>query len=191
MQGNFVRAALGYAVCGWVAAANVGWAQVPHPIPPPARGLHELAAEAERIAIARVTRVDAGRVGVAREFALLGQLPKQFELKRSPLRPPTLAAGDRVLLFLRGERSPYVLAGPPDEVMQIASEVDARALVAALPALLAAADDLPAVRTVYESWRASPSALVRELGMFGLLAVEFAAPTPPLQPSVAAGRHAI
>lgn len=158
----------GLLVCAWTAAAG---AQAPHPIPPLGRPLHERAADAEAIAIARVTGVERGRIAVARDAELRGTVPEGFELKRSPLRPPALAAGDRALLFLRGARSPYVLAGDPAEVVPIANDAEARALAVALPALLAAGEDAAALRGVYAAWAASASPLLRGLGHAGLAAL--------------------
>jgi hypothetical protein len=151
-------------------------AQAPHAIPPLARPLHERAADAETIAIGRVTHVERGRIAIARDAALRGTLPPEFELKRSPLRPPAVEPGDRALLFLRGARSPYVLAGEPTEIVPIASDADARALAAALPALLAAGEDAAALRATYAQWAGSASPLLRALGHAGLEALPAPAP---------------
>lgn len=154
-----------------VAWAGAAVGQAPHPIPPLARALHERAASAEKIAIARVTHLERGRLAFARDAGLRGALPASFEVKRSPLHPPALAVGDLALLFLRGARSPYVLAGEPTEVVPLASGAEARALADALPALLGAGDDAAALRAVYARWAASASPLLRGLGHAGLEAL--------------------
>ncbi len=153
------------AALGFAAAAS---AQAPHPIPPPQRPLHERAREAEIVAIGVVAHVERGRIAIEGAVPVRGASPARFALKRSPLRPPPLAAGDRALLFLRGARPPYVLAGDARDVVAIASDAEAHALAAALPALLAADYDAEALRTVYAEWTADASPLLRELGRAGI-----------------------
>ena len=164
-------ARLGLAAALAAAAGSAAVAQAPHAIPPPVRSLHERTAEAPLIVIGRVAGAGPGRVAVQTERALRGTPPPTFEVKCSPLRPPALADGGRALLLLRGARSPYVLAGDASELMPIESEADAQALAGALPALLAAGDDLAAVARVYEDWAASGSGLLHALGADGILAL--------------------
>lgn len=179
MHGKRALRMITVALVGSVLGGAAARAQAPHAIPPLMRPLHQRAAEAEKIAIGVVVRSDAGRIAFAKATAIRGAAPAEFELKRSPLRPPMLAKGDRALLFLRGDRSPYVLAGDPSEILRIASDAEARALVAALPALLDAGDDLAALARVYASWAASDSRLLRALAHEGLAALPPAAPRPP------------
>jgi hypothetical protein len=171
MQGKLARGASRLGLAGAIAAALAAHAQVPHPIPPPVRALHERAGEAELIAIGRVARIDAGRIAFERESALRGEPPARFEVKRSPLRPPRLETGDRALLFLRGARPPYVLAGDPGETTRIEREADARALAAELPRLLSAGREQDELRNVYEGWAKDGSRLLRAFGHAGLLAL--------------------
>ena len=160
------------AALGWASSAS---AQAPHLIPPPVRGLHERIAQSDVVAIASVTRVDAGRIAARPETALRGSPPAELELKRSPLRPPRLAAGDRVLLILRGDRTPYVLVDTPDEIVHLGSAGEAQALAAALAALIAAQNDSARLTAEYERWAAGESALLRQLGAEGTLALRYAA----------------
>jgi hypothetical protein len=160
------------------ALAGAASAQAPHLIPPLQRGLHERAAGAEIAVIARVTGADAGRLELAAEAVLRGAPPQRFAVKRSPLRPPPLAVGDRALLFLRGARPPYVLAGDASDPLPIASEAEARRLGEALPALLAAGDDAAALRAIYTRWSAADEPLLRRLGHEGLASLPPEAPAP-------------
>ncbi len=152
-------------------------AQAPHAIPPPARPLHERSALAEVIALARVTRVEAGRIAVERRAALRGVPPAAFEVKFSPLRPPALAVGGRALLLLRGARPPYVLVDEPQEILVFHTDADEAALRDALPALLAVERDLPAAACVYSSWQT-------QAPLLALLAAQGSAGLERSQPAV-------
>jgi hypothetical protein len=178
MPGNFARVAVKLAaLVGVAAASGNASAQAPHPIPPLARPLHERAAEADAIVFARVVRVEPGRLRMETELTLRGAPDRTFEIKRSPLRPPALAPGDRALLFLRGARSPFVLAGEAHEVLRLPPATDAAELATRFPALLSAGDDPVALRSAYESWAESQSPLLRALARDGLAALpEPAAP---------------
>jgi hypothetical protein len=156
-------------------AAVAARAQAPHPIPPPRAALHQLAAEADVVVTALVSRVEEGRIQLTARAALRGQPPAVFELKRSPLRPPPLAIGDRVLLFLRGARSPYVLVGEPKEVMRIANDADEAAFRALLPKLLAAGSDPQSLAALYAGWLADGPAALRVAAASSLLWL----PSPP------------
>ena len=90
-----------------------------HPLPPGPRPFHDRVAEIEVAAVVLVEQVHEGRIGVRRETVLAGAPPERFEVKRSPLRPPPLATGDRALLLLRGARPPYVFADQPAEVIRL------------------------------------------------------------------------
>ena len=160
----------------WVLAAvaaaaipQAGSAQAPHEIPPPRAPLHELAASAVVVVTGLVEEVGEGRLRLAARAALRGQPPAVFELKRSPLQPPQLAAGDRVLLFLRGARPPYVLVGEPDEVIRIASDAEEAAWRAEIPKLLAAGADPERLRAVYAAWLAAGPEALREAAEWSLL----------------------
>lgn len=127
------------ALAAWLALATAfeaALAQAPHAIPPPVRPLRERAALADVIAIVEVVGVAEGRIRVVTRGALRGAPPATFEVKRSPLRPPPLAAGDRALLVLRGARPPYVLVDVPDEVLKLHSDAQERALREGLQRLL-------------------------------------------------------
>lgn len=151
------------------AIPQAGGAQAPHEIPPPQVPLHELAAAADVVVTGLVEDVGEGRIRLAARAALRGRPPQAFELKRSPLRPPQLAAGDRVLLFLRGARPPYVLVGEPDEVIRITSEAEEAAWRAEIPKLLAAGADPERLGAVYAGWLAAGPAALRDAAEWSLL----------------------
>jgi len=137
MKGRFARGAVfgGVLLCAAVASA-----QAPHPIPPLVRPLRERTAQAELIVVARIVRLEAGRIEATAEDVLRGAAPARFEVKRSPLRPPPLAAGDRALLFLRGDRTPYVFSGDLPEVVPLGH--------ASVPREIALRGALPDARSV-------------------------------------------
>ena len=111
-----VGAPLAFA-CALIAGAAI--AQAPHPIPAPVRPLAERAAAANVIALVRIERVEHARISATLLEALRGGAPARFEVKRSPLRPPPLEAGDRAVLFLRGARGPYVFAADPADSLRV------------------------------------------------------------------------
>lgn len=145
-----------------------------HPVSLGPRPLHVRLAKAELAAVARVERVDEGRIALRLEEALLGSPPEAFEVKRSPLRPPPLATGDRALLILRGARPPYVLADEPAEVIRLSDDAMAARWSAATRAALAAQGDAAALEAVYEEWVANGPASLRDLGTAGLLVLRAA-----------------
>jgi hypothetical protein len=172
MQAKFARCAV---VGGALLCAGLAHAQAPHPIPPLARALHERVAGADVIAIAKVLRVEPGRLALRSETALRGAPAAEFAVKRSPLRPPPLAPGDRALFVLRGDRAPYVLIDDPSEIARIASAHEAEALAKGLPELLAAGSDASELSRVYEAWRTSDVGLLRAFARDGALSLRAAA----------------
>jgi hypothetical protein len=81
-------------------------AQHPGLTAPEPRPLHVQLAGVDAVAIATVAAVGLGRIQLVEARAVLGNPPATFELKRAPSAPPPLAEGDRVLLLLRGARTP-------------------------------------------------------------------------------------
>jgi hypothetical protein len=171
MQRKLASGARRLAATAALASAVVASAQAPHPIPPLQRPLHERARGAEIVAVGVVAGVERGRIAIEGAVVVRGTAASRFALKRSPLRPPPLAAGERALLFLSGARPPYVFAGDANDVVPIASVAEARALAAALPELLAAGEDVAALRAVYARWASGASPLLRDLGHAGLEAL--------------------
>jgi hypothetical protein len=133
-----------------------------HPGIPGPRPLHERLAGADRVAVVQVERIDAGRIAVA---------PEAFEVKRSPLRPPPLATGDRALLLLRGARPPYVLADEASEVIRLSDDAMAERWAGAVRAVLANRDDRAALVTVYAEWIEEGPVSLADLGRAGLRAL--------------------
>jgi hypothetical protein len=154
------------ALAGAAGAQPIG-----HPVPLGPRPLHLRLAQAEVVAVVKVERVDEGRIALRLEDALAGSPPEAFEAKRSPLRPPPLATGDRALLLLRGARPPYVLVDEPSEVIRLSDDAMAARWSAATRAALAARGDPAALEAVYAEWVANGPSSLRDLGSAGLLAL--------------------
>jgi hypothetical protein len=152
--------------------AAAGAQPIVHPLPPGPRAFHARLAAADVMAVVRVERISEGRVALRLEDALLGSPPGAFEVKRSPLRPPPLATGDRALLLLRGDRPPYVLADEPSEVIRLSDDAMAARWSAAARAVLASRDDARALAAVYEDWTRHGPASLRDLGAAGLQALQ-------------------
>jgi hypothetical protein len=155
-----------------VALAGAAGAQpTGHPIPPGPRAFHVRLSAVDVLAVVRIERIDEGRIAVRLEDALAGSPPEAFEVKRSPLRPPPLAMGDRALLLLRGDRPPYVLADEPSEVIRLTDDAMAARWSAAARAVLASRDDPAALAAVYADWTLHGPASLRDLGAAGLQAL--------------------
>jgi hypothetical protein len=147
-----------------------------HPGLPGRRPLHERLAGADLVAVVRVERIDAGRMAMTRQDLLAGEAPEAFEVKRSPLRPPPLATGDRALLLLLGARTPYVMADEAAEVIRLSDDSMAARWTTALRAVLANQDDPSALRAIYGEWVENGPASLSELGAAGLRALDPAGP---------------
>jgi hypothetical protein len=150
-----------------------------HPLVPGPRPFHVRIEGVDVVAVVRVEEVDEGRITVLREDALLGAPPERFEVKRSPLRPPPLATGDRALLLLRGARPPYVLADEPAEVIRLSDDAMAARWSEAARAALTSRSDPTALAAVYSDWVANGPASLRDLGEAGLRALETGTPRAP------------
>lgn len=160
-----------------VSAAGSASAQaVAHPAPPSARPLHLRLAEADAAAIVVVTGVDRGRITVTREAGLLGRTPERFEIKRSPLNPPPLAAHDRALVFLRGARPPYVLVDEPRETIRLANEASAERWAQAVRDAARDRDDPRALASLYARWLDEGPESLRDLAFQGLVEPELDTP---------------
>lgn len=162
-----LASALVLGLAGGAAAQPIG-----HPLPVGPRAFHVRLAGAEVVAVVRVERVGEGRIAARLEQALAGAPPAAFEVKRSPLRPPPLATGDRALLLLRGDRPPYVLADEPSEVIRLSDDAMAARWTAAAGRALAARADPAALAAVYEDWVAHGPASLRDLGAASLQALQ-------------------
>ena len=161
-----------HPLLGLLLAGAAGAQPLGHPVPLGPRPFHVRAAAAELVAVVRVERVAEGRIALRLEDALAGSPPEAFELKRSPLRPPPLATGDRALLLLRGDRPPYVLTDDPAEVIRLSDDAMAARWSAAARAALAARDDPAALAGVYRDWVENGPASLSDLGAAGLQALQ-------------------
>jgi hypothetical protein len=158
--------ALGAALAAALALAGAARAQ--HPLPPRDRTLAERLTLADAVALARVRLVEPGRLHLEDARALRGELPAAFEVKRSPLAPPPFEAGDLAVFFLRGARSPYVLADAPREMIRPADDDAARALARAVVDLVAAGDDRERILALHAAWLEGSDDALRELAVSAL-----------------------
>jgi hypothetical protein len=133
------------------------------------RPLHLRLADADVVAIATVADLDEGRVSLRDAVVLRGEAAPAFELKRAPSKEIPYAAGLRLVLPLRGARSPYVLVDDARELIVLRDDASAAAWRDALPALLAAGDDRDALLTVYLGWLDGGDESLREAAAATLL----------------------
>lgn len=181
-SGRVLRIALVPLLFAGLAPAAASAQALGHPLPPGLRPFHERVAAAELAAVVRVERVDEGRIAVLRERALAGSPPERFEVKRSPLAPPPLATGDRALLLLRGDVPPYVLAGPPAEVIRIEDDAMAARWSDAVRQVVARRAEPGRLVPVYRDWVEAGPEMLRELGISSLL--DLAEKHPELRPQI-------
>jgi hypothetical protein len=152
----------------WLVLAVAGAASAQHPLPPRDHTLAERVALADAVALARVGWVEPGRLHLEDARALHGEVPGEFEVKRSPLAPPPFEEGDLAVFFLRGARSPYVLADAPREMIRPADDASARELAKAVGDLLAAGDDRARILALHAAWLEGPDDALRELAVGAL-----------------------
>lgn len=163
-------------------------ASAQHGLPKPPRPLHVRLAEADIVALGKIERVEMGRIDVTNAVALRGEPGDRFRLKRSPSQPPGLAPGERVLLLLRGARTPYLLVDEPREILKPASEEEAALWQAALGELLGAEGEA-AQRDVYLDWVDGPDDELRQAATRAL--ADRRASTLPIPPEMARERARI
>jgi hypothetical protein len=168
---SYSRAVLRFLLLGLaLLLPGVASAQFPgHPVPPGLRPFHDRVAQVDVVAVVLVEQVDEGRVRVRRESTLVGAPPESFEVKRSPLSPPPLATGDRALLLLRGDRPPYVFAGPPSELIRLSDAAMAARWQQAVGAAVARRGEPAALVPVYLEWIDQGPETLREIGRSSLL----------------------
>ena len=167
---------------GSLAAASAG---AQHPVGPRARAFHARLAQADAVAVATVKSVELGRLRFEDVRSLRGDVPNPFQVKRAPGAPPPLAAGDRVLLLLRGARPPYVLVDEPDETIRLADSASEERWSAAVLAWLAVRERPQAWVPLYLSWIDAGPDTLRDLAVQSL--GDLAAPFQPLSPEVFVG----
>lgn len=160
------RAAL---LCLALGVPGTALAQFPgHPLPPGLRPFHDRLARVDVVARVEVEQIDEGRIRVRREAVLAGAPPERFEVKRSPLRPPPLATGDRALLLLRGARPPYVFADLPSEVIRLSDPALAARWEQAVREVIEKRDQPAALVPVYLDWIERGPETLREIGRSSL-----------------------
>jgi hypothetical protein len=175
------RAGLALA-CGLAASIP---AAAQHPVGPRARAFHERLGKADAVAVATVKSVQPDRLRMDDARSLYGGVASAFQVKRAPGAPPPLAAGDRVLLLLRGARPPYVLVDAPDETIRLADAASEERWSGAVTAWLAVRERPEAWIPLYLAWIDAGPDTLRDLAVQSL--GDPAAPFQPVRPEVFAG----
>lgn len=152
-----------------VVVAIASSASAQHPLPPRDRTLAERVALSDAVALARVALVEPGRLHLEAARALRGEVPGEFQVKRSPLDPPPYQEGDLAVFFLRGARPPFVLADEPREMIRPASEVEARRLAQAVEEVVGAGGDAERILALHVDWLEGPDAALRDLASAALV----------------------
>lgn len=153
------------------------------------RAVHDRLEAADLVVRAQVAGVELGRIRLTHGESLVGSASKEFEVKRSPLAPPPLAAGDQVILFLRGARSPYVLEDAPSEVIRLSGAEQEARWDGAVRALVGARGDPAAMSRVYLDWVDGGPVTLRGLGATGISSLLSA--NPALEAAIAETRVAL
>ncbi len=147
------RVALAVIVLASGLAPVAALAQLGHPlVSPEDRPLHERLGLADAVVVGTVSEIRTGRVEIEDARIVRGSLAPRFEIKRSPIDPPPVEVGQRLVLPLRGARSPYLLIDEPIELIRMEAGADEEHWVAALRALDEAAGRPEALREVYLAW---------------------------------------
>lgn len=147
------------------------------------RALHTRLPLADIVAIGTVEAVGAGRIRVRDAEGLVGRVPREVEVKRSPSRAPGLEAGEDVLLVLRGARSPFLLVDTADEIVRLdggAARARWRDAISRLAEIGGRRRDPEGrdLRDLYTGWLDGPWSDLRSQAVHGLR--DTAAPFQPL-----------
>jgi len=160
-----------------LAPVDPAAAQRGHPLPGRVqRALHVQVMESDALAIGSVEGIATGRIQIGEVNAVEGDLAPHIELKRAPSRPPGLVSGERVVLLLRGARSPYLLVPDADEVLRVADPAAEARMVQALRSLRTALADPAALEARYLAWLTGPDDELRHVAEIALIR-----PSPPLR----------
>jgi hypothetical protein len=125
---------------------------------------------ADRVALGVVDAVDVGRIHVRDAAALVGEVGDRVAIKRAPSHPPPVEEGERVVLLLRGARSPYVLVDEPDEVVVLADAEAWRRWTRAVRELVEARGRPERLLALYVSWLDAEAQDLREEAVRALTA---------------------
>jgi hypothetical protein len=82
--------------------------------------------------------------------------------------PPPLVVGDQAILMLRGDRSPYVLVGRPQDVLHTRNPAEAAGLAEALRTVAAARKDPARLIRTYLGWIDGSLAPLQQLAAWSL-----------------------
>lgn len=186
----FARARVSFALAVSFGLASPCLAEAPLPMmhgmtrgPMP---LQTRVGQAQAAAIVRVESVAGGRIRLETVAEVIGSVPARFEVKRKPSAPLPLAPGDRVLLLLRGARSPYLVVDVPDDIARIADDTATRRWTEAIRAVAAAHGDPAKLQTLYVAWSEGDDDALRGEALRALL--EAGGPLLPFPPALALGR---
>jgi len=157
-----------------------------HPLPRQVRPLHERLALADAVAVATIGEVQTGRIELVDVSSVRGDVPPHAQLKRSPSKPLGVSTGDRLLLLLRGARSPYLSVDAPRETVVLTDPADEARWSEAIRTLDASREQPEVWADVYSSWLDSDSGTLRDLALASLSDV--GAPYQPLPGSLFAAR---
>jgi hypothetical protein len=173
------------AALGAPASARAQGPMAGHGVPAAPRSLHVRLAAADAVAIGTIDAVELGRFQVREAVALAGDVPAEFQIKRSPSRSPAIEPKRAALLLLRGARSPYLLLDDSRELVSF-DPSERTVWEEAVRRLLACGSDARAQLGVYVDWLATPDAALRGLARVAL--ADRGAAFQPLPADVARGR---
>ena len=154
-------------------------AQAGHPLPQLETPIHARVSRSDAVVLARVDRVEPGRLQLQNLGTLVGEIPEHFGVKTWPGAAPGYGAGDFAVLFLLGARSPYVLLGEPRDQLPPSDEVRARSLAAGIEALAEAGDDPERLLELHVGWLEGDDELLARLALVGFLDREGPLRSPP------------
>lgn len=148
-----------------------------HPLPRQLRPLHERVAEADAVVTATIGEVTEGRIELTDLTPLVGHVAAGARVKRAPSNPLPVSSGDRVLLLLRGARSPYLSVDSPRETVRLASDAAEARWSEAIRGLDGARESPDEWVELYTGWLESGPGSLRDLAVASL-----SDPSAPYQP---------
>jgi alkylhydroperoxidase family enzyme len=152
-----------------------------HPLPLTESPLHSRVAGADAVVLARVDRVEPGRLQLENRGSLLGRVPERFAVKRWPGASPEPRPGDFAVLFLLGARSPYVLLGETRDQIPPSDEATARGLADAISALVEAGGDRERLLELHLAWLEGEDEVLVRMALLGFLDREGPLQSPPAE----------
>jgi hypothetical protein len=121
------------------------------------------------VVLARVERVEPGRLQLETLGSLVGAVPERFAVKRWPGASPEHRPGDFAVLFLLGARSPYVLLGESRDQIPPSDEATARSLADAISSLVEAGGDPQRLLDLHVAWLEGEDEVLVRMALLGFL----------------------